>query len=251
MACAQLRVVVLEVSPQPVALIYAACRQCYSAEFAGDIFARPSPPAAEKEQFIRRIVASGHESPLEHVKFTFAVEGVSRALTHQLVRHRIASYSQQSQRYVQETQFDYILPPSIAADPLLQQEFTRAMAEIRQSYNRLLARYKECGVGGEQATQDARFVLPQAAETKIVVTMNCRELIHFFQHRCCSRAQWEIRRLAGEMLRRCREILPCVFAGVEAKCAALGYCPEGEKFCCGRYPVKEQFFRRASSELPE
>jgi len=239
-----LSVKLLEVSRNAVALIYAACRQCYSAQFAGDIFDEAEASANAQEAFIQKIAASGHESPLEHVKFTFAIQGVSRALTHQLVRHRVASYSQQSQRYVKADNFDYIVPPSIAGDEALCKEFLRIMREIQASYNTLLERYKEKGKSGEEANQDARFVLPQAAETKIVVTMNCRELLHFFKHRCCSRAQWEIRRLAEEMLKICRRELPCVFTHAGAQCVQLEYCPEGEKFSCGRYPVKSKILRK-------
>lgn len=240
MAEAKLNVRLLERTQNAVALIYAAARQCYSQKFAAEFFDEGRQDAKKQAEFIKKVVASGHESPLEHVAFTFAVEGVSRALSHQLVRHRIASYSQQSQRYVRETEFDYIVPPSVAEDAELSREFFRAMGTIQSSYNKLLERFKEKGRVGEKANQDARFVLPQAAETKIVVTMNCRELIHFFHLRCCSRAQWEIKRLSDRMLAICKKELPEVFAEVGAKCDALGYCPEGEAFTCGRYPLKEK-----------
>jgi thymidylate synthase (FAD) len=204
------------------------------------IFLAPQKQA----EFIRKVVASGHESPLEHVKFTFAVEGVSRALTHQLVRHRIASFSQQSQRYVKETDFDYIIPPFIAADDSLKSEFLKTMGLIQVSYNKLLEGFKTKGRVGEKANQDVRFVLPQAAETKIVVTMNCRELVHFFHVRCCARAQWEIKRLADKLLALAKKELPEVFEAVGAKCDALGYCPEGEAFTCGKYPLKETIIKK-------
>jgi len=176
------------------------------------------------------------------VKFTFAVAGVSRALTHQLVRYRVASYSQQSQRYVDMREFAYVIPPSIAGDESQRKEFERCMEEIQRSYQDLLARFAEKGVTGERAHEDTRFVLPQAAETKIVVTMNCRELLHFFAQRCCQRAQWEIRGLADRMLEICRGKLPPVFENGGAKCERLGYCPEG-KFSCGRFPLKEEVLR--------
>lgn len=233
------RVQLLEMSENAIALIYAACRQCYSEKFAGDFFSDSGSNQAKQEAFVKKVVASGHESPLEHVKFTFAIDGVSRALTHQLVRHRVASYSQQSQRYVKEGDFDYVVPPSIGGDPEAKKEFEGLMAVIQKSYTKLLALLEKNSVTGEAANQDARFVLPQAAETKIVVSMNCRELLHFFKHRCCTRAQWEIRALAGTMLAICKEKLPAVFEGAGAKCEELAYCPEGEKFCCGKYPVKE------------
>ena len=113
------------------------------------------------------------------------------------------------------------------------------MREIQTSYNKMREKFKEKGIVGEKANQDVRFILPQAAETKIVVTMNCRELLHFFEQRCCTRAQWEIRNLANKMLNICKEHLPAVFSDAGAKCKKLGYCPEGGKFTCGNYPLKE------------
>lgn len=237
---AKLMVKLLDRPQNALALIYAACRQCYSAEFAGDIFEKAIDDIKKQEDFVAKIVSSGHESPLEHVKFTFAVEGVSRALTHQLVRHRIASYSQQSQRYVKESNFDYIIPPSIEKDEVSKREFVRIMSEIQRSYQFLIDKFKEKGTAGERANEDARYVLPQAAESKIVITMNCRELLCFFKQRCCARAQWEIRELAYKMLSICKEELPSIFHKAGAKCEAFGFCPEGEKFGCGRYPLKEK-----------
>jgi len=233
-----MNVELLEMSQKAISLIYVACRQCYSDKFAGDVFSDTTIDLQKQEAFVKSIVGSGHMSPLEHVKFTFAIEGVSRALTHQLVRHRLASYSQQSQRYVKEKDFDYITPPSIEKNKEAKNEFEKLMATIQQSYTKLLLLLGQDNISGEAANQDARFVLPQAAESKIVVTMNCRELLHFFEHRCCSRAQWEIRQLANKMLEICRKQLPAVFSQAGAKCEALEYCPEGEKFCCGKYPVK-------------
>lgn len=235
----KLNIELLDVTKNALALIYAACRQCYSSEFAADI-ARDKKNNKEKIEFIKKVVASGHESPLEHVKFTFAIEGVSRALTHQLVRHRLASFSQQSQRYVKGNNFKYIIPPLIKKDKHLKDEFLNIMLEIQKSYNNILEVFKEKGISGEKANQDARFVLPQATETKIVVTMNARELIHFFSQRCCARAQWEIKNLADKMLSICRKELPAVFFNSGAKCESLGFCPEGKKFTCGKYPLKEE-----------
>jgi len=233
----RLHVKLLEMSANPLSLLYVAYRQCYSDRWAGDMW---EGDGDEKRQtaFLRQMMHSGHDSPLEHVKFTFAVAGVSRALTHQLVRYRVASYSQQSQRYVDMKNFGYVIPPSIAGDEAMRTEFERCMEEIQRSYQALLARFEEKGVAGERAHEDARFVLPQAGETKIVVTMNCRELLHFFAQRCCQRAQWEIRALANRMLEICREKLPPVFEDGGAKCERLGYCPEG-KFSCGKFPLRE------------
>ena len=231
-----MRVELLDLSEGAIDLLYKAYRQCYSSGFVADM---KEEGEERKRAFLREMISSGHTSPLEHVKFTFAIEGVSRALTHQLVRYRIASYSQQSQRYVNMEEFDYIIPPSIMAHEDLKEEFERVIEEIRRGYKRLLQGLKERGIKGEEAQQDARFLLPQATETKIVVTMNCRELLHFFSQRCCQRAQWEIRTLAERMLKICQERLPVVFEGAGAKCQILGYCPEG-RFSCGRYPTKEE-----------
>ena len=148
----------------------------------------------------KSLASIGHLSPIEHVSFTFGIEGISRACSHQLVRHRVASYSQQSQRYVKEEQFDYVIPPSIKQDPALVGEFEKCMAEAQENYTKVLKRLEELGYKGEAGQQDARYLLPNAAETKIVVTMNARELLHFFRVRCCNRAQWEIREMADRML---------------------------------------------------
>ncbi|MFV0421235.1 FAD-dependent thymidylate synthase [Oleidesulfovibrio sp.] len=235
------RVELLSHTPDPLSLIYAAFRQCYHAGFVADMWPRLLAGEIEQQKqagFVAQVLESGHASPVEHVSFTFAVEGVSRALTHQLVRHRLASYSQQSQRYVDGSNFDYILPPAIARNPAARERFESFMEEIGSAYRDLKAILEESGRKGTKANEDARFVLPQAAESKIVLTMNCRTLLHFFEERCCMRAQWEIRRMANMMLECCREVLPVIFATAGPKCERLGYCPEGEKFSCGRYPLR-------------
>jgi len=233
-------VTLLASTPDPLSLIYAAFRQCYHPGYVADMWPRLLAGEISREKqadFVARILDSGHESPIEHVSFTFAVAGISRALSHQLVRHRIASYSQQSQRYVDAAGFDYVLPPQVAAVPEARERFEAAMAEAGAAYAAIQAILNAHGRGAK-ANEDARFVLPNACETKIVVTMNCRSLLHFFELRCCTRAQWEIRALAEAMLARCREVLPVVFAAAGARCERLGYCPEAERFSCGRYPVK-------------
>lgn len=234
-----MKVELLEMSANPEEIIYASARQCYSEKDAYDIFIESKKLKKEKiEKFIKEIVKSGHESVLEHVKFTFSISGVSRALTHQLIRHRIASYSQQSQRYVNMENFNYIIPPSIKNDKSLLEIYQNAMDGVKDAYKKLIKGFKELGLKGEVANQDARYILPNAVETKIIITMNCRELLHFFKVRCCMRAQWEIRELAYKMLQICKEKLPSVFEKSGAKCEFLGYCPEGKKFTCGKYPLK-------------
>lgn len=238
-----MRVELLAYTPNAESLIYAAFRQCYHAGFVADMWPRllSGEISAEKQaDFITQVLASGHVSPIEHVSFTFAVEGVSRALTHQLVRHRLASYSQQSQRYVDGSNFDYILPPAIAANSEAKERFERCMDELKACYKDIKKSLEDAG-RGDKAAEDARFVLPQAVETRIVFTMNCRNLIAFFEQRCCTRAQWEIREMANRCLKLCKEALPCVFGKAGAACERLGYCPESEKFTCGRYPTRKSF----------
>lgn len=170
--------------------------------------------------------ASGHESILEHAVYTFEVKGVSRALTHQLVRHRIASYSQQSQRYVNKNEFDYVMPKSIEDNIDAYAKFYQAMDMIDYTYILL----KDMGIPEE----DARYVLPNACTTNIIVTMNARQLRKFFMIRVCNRAQWEIRELATKMLALCKEVSPTIFENAGASCDVLGYCPEQRS--CGRCP---------------
>ncbi len=241
MAQKRLKVKFLSMTNDAINLIYSSCRQCYSDKFAADIFYKEDKKDLigdrKKEDFIKKIIKSGHESPLEHVSFSFAVEGISRACSHQLVRHRLASYSQQSQRYVRAIDFDYIIPSSIKNDSELLKIFENSICDCQEGYKRLIELFKAKGIVKEQANQDARFLLPMAVETKIVVTMNCRELIHFFKARCCNRTQWELRNLANKMLKITKEKIPCVFSLAGAKCESLGYCPEGEKFHCGKYPL--------------
>ena len=174
------------------------------------------------------IMSSGHFSTLEHASYTFAVEGVSRALTHQLVRHRLASYNQQSQRYVKfKEETPIVRPASVDTNPEAAQAFDEAIDACWQAYDKLV----QAGVPAE----DARYILPNACETKIVVTMNIRELMHFFSNRCCNRAQWEIRELAWKMLELVRPTAPFIFRTAGPGCMR-GACPEG-KMCCGNpYP---------------
>ncbi|MGE4469114.1 MAG: FAD-dependent thymidylate synthase [Desulfovibrio sp.] len=242
MAEKKMRVELLSMTPNALELLYAAFRQCYHAGFVADMWPRllSGEIAREKQaEFVRNVLESGHDSPVEHVAFSFAVEGISRACSHQLVRHRLASYSQQSQRYVAESDLEYILPPAIARIPEARERFEAFMAEVNSAYADLRAILVAHG-RESKANEDARFVLPQAAETKIMVTMNCRALRHFFHLRCCNRAQWEIRALADAMLAICKEKLPAVFATGGARCEELGFCPESERFACGKYPTRKE-----------
>lgn len=234
----KLKVSLLSSTNNPLELIYASFRQCYSPGFVGDLWSKllsGEIPKDQQKKLIENILQSGHNSPIEHVSFSFAIAGISRALSHQLVRHRIASYSQQSQRYVSEaTGFEFVLPPSIARNSVAKKEFVELMAHIQDKYEKIQKILTEDIEAGEKANQDARFVLPNAAETKIVVTMNCRSLLNFFELRCCDRAQWEIRKMAWKMLKIVKKELPVIFNIAGPRCERLGFCPEGEKFSCGK-----------------
>ncbi|NOY64158.1 MAG: FAD-dependent thymidylate synthase [Nitrospirae bacterium] len=231
---AKLKVILLKYTPGPEETVAMAARLCYSPAQIEQL--RERIKAKDQRSFVKRLMKMGHMSPIEHASFTFAIEGISRACSHQLVRHRLASYSQQSQRYVsEESGFDYIIPPSIREDKELKRYFERFMASAQKAYNHIVRKLNERGLTGEAANQDARFVLPNASETKIMVTMNARELLHFFRQRCCLRAQWEIRAMAEEMLRLVKEVAPVIFEKAGPGCIS-GPCPEGE-YTCGR--IKE------------
>jgi len=234
-----LKVVLLAHTPNPEETVAAAAKLCYSASDVDAV--REAVFTKDQHPFIEKLVDMGHLSPIEHASFTFAIEGISRACSHQLVRHRLASYSQQSQRYVgMEDGFGYIVPPSIEADPVLKERFSFFMEGIQQFYNDLVFEMKARGIEGESAYEDARFVLPNAAETKIIMTMNARELLHFFTQRCCRRAQWEIRAMAVEMLKLARKVAPAIFADAGPECLR-GPCPEGSYSCGGAQEVREYF----------
>ena len=219
-----IKVKLLEHTPHPERVVAMAARLCYSAAGAEELAEKMTDEQVEK--LVDKIIQMGHASTMEHVSFTFGIEGVSRVLTHQLVRHRLASYSQQSQRYVAEHDFEYILPPSIAERPEASERFKALMENIQQAYNDLV----EAGVPKE----DARYVLANATETKIVVTMNARSLMHFFNLRCCNRAQWEIRELAYKMLAEAKAVAPLLLKNAGASCVATGHCPEGA-MTCGKF----------------
>lgn len=176
----------------------------------------------DAEKTLSRIVGMGHNSVIEHAVFTFSVEGVSRALTHQLVRHRLASFSQQSQRYVSMDKPTFVVPHSVQDNKDALKIYEETMDRIWEAYNRLEA----MGIKPE----DARYLLPNGCTTNITITMNARELLHFFSLRCCERAQWEIREMAEQMLALCREVSPIIFAKAGPGCVR-GPCPEGKKSC--------------------
>jgi len=212
-------------TPDPERAIAAAARLCYAPVGAAELLQTMDDSAIRR--VLKTIITSGHTSALEHASYTFAIDGVSRALTHQLVRHRLASYNQQSQRYVSYAEEPrFICPPAIAADPDALKRFKQANAAAFSAYRELI----EAGV----APEDARYLLPNAMETKIVVTMNIRELLHFFELRCCKRAQWEIRDLSLAMLELAEPTAPYIFMDAGASCRR-GACREGKMTCGDPY----------------
>lgn len=208
-------------TPNPEKVVAMSAHLCYSPIGAKQI--GENLDEANIARLVRQMVSSGHHSTLEHVSFSFAIEGISRACTHQLVRHRIASYSHQSQRYVKAVDFERIVPDTIKYKPEAKEKFDKLMAQIAETYNEFV----EMGIPAE----DARFVLPNAAETKIVVTMNARSLLHFFEERCCNRAQWEIRAMANLMLQEVRKVAPVLFAKAGPTCEYGRFCREGKRSC--------------------
>lgn len=220
-----LLVKLLEHTPNPEHLVAQAAKQCYDAGFIGNAYNQLFPQSDEAR--IRKVRDMGHLSVFEHASFTFAIEGISRACSHQLVRFRVASFSQQSQRYCfLGEDFGRVKPPSIEANLSASNMFDIMMNDIGRAYNYFV---KECSIPAE----DARFVLPNACETNIIVTMNARELIHAFGLRCCTHAQWEIRNMFNKMLPMCREKAPVLFEKAGAPCDVNGTCPEGSR-CCGK-----------------
>ncbi|MCD1147607.1 FAD-dependent thymidylate synthase [Peptoniphilus sp. KCTC 25270] len=249
-----MKVKLLSSTPNGEELIAKSAKLCYSAVGVEEIEEKLTEDSVES--FLTMLTSISHASPMEHVSMTFAVEGVSRVLTHQLVRHRLASYSQQSQRYVPLDDFQYIIPPSIEAIPEAKALYEKTMEADRQAYIALVDALMEGhvkegierGLSKEEAEkkaqkmsiEDARYVFPNACETKIVVTMNIRTLLHFFSIRTCQRAQWEIREMATEMLRIAKETYPTLFAKSGPSCVR-GACPEG-KMSCGRAEEMRKFF---------
>lgn len=238
MGAKSLRVVLLSYTDRPEEKVATAAKLCYSGADLEKLL--EGIAKSDQSAFIRKLVRMGHYSPIEHASFTFGVEGVSRSLLAQITRHRIASFSVKSQRYVKEGRaggtFDYIVPPRIQAlGPRYVEEYNRQMQQVQSWYDFWL---EALAAQGEHAKEDARFVLPNATETKLMVTMNARELHHFFNLRCCNRAQWEIRALATEMLRLVKGVAPVLFEQAGPRCVK-GACPEGDMSCGEAEKVRE------------
>ena len=251
---AKLKVKLLAHTENPERIIATAAKLCYSSSSIEGIL--DGLDAEKTEKFLNMLLGLGHESPIEHASFTFAIEGVSRALLAQITRHRIASYSVQSQRYVAEKNFEYVLPPEIEKDEKAKEIFLESMQRAHKDYlalsDILSEKYvKEFLADGcdekeakrkaqKKAIEDARFVLPNACDTKMVATFNARSLQNFFKHRCCNRAQWEIRELATEMLKLVKQVAPNLFKKSGPPCV-YGKCPEGKMTCGKMVEVKEYF----------
>ena len=244
-----LKVRLLQYTPEPEKTIAAAAKLCYSSIGIEDIMENLTEENTSK--FLNMLMSLGHESPIEHVNFTFGVEGVSRSLSHQLVRHRIASFSQQSQRYVKLEQFEYIIPPAIEKDEVAKGMFIKAMEESQRAYDKIVERLKATyinqglaeNVAEKKAIEDSRYVFPNACETKVIFTMNARSLINFFHHRCCDRAQWEIRDMANVMLEEVKKVAPTLFKYAGPNCVN-GPCPEGKMSCGKILEMREKYLEK-------
>lgn len=279
----KLNVKLISHTPDPEKVIAVAAKLCYAGCDISDLIEKQTPEAIDK--FLNMLVSIGHESPMEHISFTFAIEGVSRALTHQLVRHRIASYSQQSQRYVKLNQFKYIIPPAIEKNAKAKELYIKKMEDDQKKYDEIVdllcddyaqeyidkSQYfrnklqliskrpfeilNEIACEDDKETrqirnvirsiekkaiEDARYVFPNACETKIICTMNFRTMVNFIQHRSCERAQWEIREMAIEMIRILKPVLPTLSKLLAPKCCT-SKCPEGT-MTCGKMNEKKIFF---------
>lgn len=230
----------------PEKTVAAAAKLCYSDAHIETLLDGLTPE--KTAAFLQKLSDLGHASPIEHASFTFGIEGVSRTFLAQVTRHRIASFSVQSQRYVRLEDFRYVIPPEIEAIPQAKAQFVESMNADAQKYLELVQTLEQAHTerlmaegldekaarakASKQANEDARFVLPNACETKMVMTMNCRSLLNFFNLRCCNRAQWEIRAVADEMLRLVLPLAPHIFAAAGPRCLT-GPCPEG-RMCCGQ-----------------
>lgn len=254
MAETSLKVSLLNYTQNGEETIAQAGKLCYSPVGVDEILKKQDQESIEK--YVKMLASLGHLSPIEHISFTFAAEGVSRTLTHQLVRHRLASYSQQSQRYVKLDGFEYIIPPHIKDNEEACKIFIKAMEEDQKAYDELAdiltkKHFEDLINKGEDeksaktkatkmAIEDARYVFPNACETKIVFTMNARTLLHFFNLRSCNRAQWEIRALSDQMLKLVKDIYPNIFAKAGPSCIG-GPCPEGKMTCGKIEEVREKY----------
>ncbi len=249
-----MKVELLSHTPDPEKLVAVAAKLCYSSSHIGDIYEGGTVESNAK--FVRMLRKLGHESPIEHVTFTFAIEGVSRTFLAQITRHRIASYSVQSQRYVEKSNFEYIIPKKIAEIPEAKKVFEELIKNSRTAYVTLTKILKDNYIKNflesdmdlkqvqskaeKMAIEDARFVLPNACDTRMICTFNCRSLLNFFRLRCCNRAQWEIRSVAREMFKLVYKVAPSIFENAGPSCLYAG-CSEGKMSCGKASQVRDIF----------
>ncbi|MBQ7936584.1 MAG: FAD-dependent thymidylate synthase [Clostridia bacterium] len=242
MADAKLKVRLLTYTPDGEKIVASAAKLCYARADIDTVLEGLTPE--KTKEFLEMLTNLGHASPIEHISFTFGIENVSRALLAQITRHRLASFSVQSQRYVAEDGFDFVLPPAIEANAEAKALYLETMDELSARYTKLTELLMEGTPGTtadkKKAIEDARFVLPNGCTTKMMVTMNARSLLNFFNLRCCNRAQWEIRELATQMLMLVREVCPTIFRYAGPPCVA-GKCPEGKMTCGKANEMKEKF----------
>lgn len=247
-------VTLLAYTPEPEKTIASAAKLCYSPSSIETV--REGLTEEKVQSFVEMLSEIGHESPIEHASFTFGIEGVSRALLAQITRHRMASFSVQSQRYVREKCFEYVTPPEIADVPEALEVYKKAMESDQKTYEKLTEILKEKHLkeflaegkdektanrmAEKKAIEDARFVLPNACDTKMILTMNARSLHNFFRHRCCNRAQWEIREVADQMLALVCAVAPNLFKNAGPSCIN-GKCPEGKMSCGKMAEMKEKY----------
>ncbi len=247
-------VILLAHTPNPEHTVASAAKLCYSSSTITGLRENLTDEAAAS--FVEMLSEIGHESPIEHASFTFGIEGVSRSLLAQITRHRMASFSVKSQRYVREGAFEYITPPEIAQSDEAKKIYDELMQHDQECYDRLAAVLKEKHIktfmaegkdektatrlAEKKAIEDARFVLPNSCSTQMVMTMNARSLHNFFRHRCCNRAQWEIQDIANQMLKLVLEVAPNLFKNAGPPCVS-GACPEG-KMTCGKAKAVREFY---------
>ena len=221
-----MQVSLVNYTPNPELTIAIAARISSSSSGASELSQKLT--TEQVGSLLRQLLSSGHLSPFEHVSFTFEIDGISRVTSHQLVRHRLASYTQQSQRFVSLKRLDYITPPTISAHPMINSQYLEAVQTAYQLYGNML----EAGIPAE----DARYILPQAITTRLIMTMNARELMHACSLRLCLRAQWEIVQLFQIIKEEVQKVTPNIGAELKPKCYRLGYCDERES--CGLFPLK-------------
>lgn len=249
-------------TPEPEKVVAAAAKLCYSNAHIDTLLDGLTPE--KSREFVEMLASMGHESPTEHVSFTFGIEGVSRSLLAQITRHRIASYSVQSQRYVNLKEPEYVIPHEIEKDPAALEQFNKSMQLATENYQKVTQLLKEMHkaemmargmdekaanrAAEKKALEDARFILPNACTTKMVVTMNARSLNNFFRHRCCNRAQWEIQELADQMLKLVCEVAPSLFVKSGPPCVK-GACPEGKMSCGKMAEVRDKYAKLKGQKI--